>query len=87
MPMPWSLGGVRWYISWSAHFASLQNATHPPAITGLLPFFRDNAHSLAMVKHGMIVIQQATEHISPAQVPVITMDQPLYAIGKTIQWL
>ena len=73
-------------ISWSAHFASLQNATHPPAITGLLPLFRDNAHSLAMVKHGMNVIQQATEHVSPAQVPVITMDQPLYAIGKKIQW-
>ena len=69
-------------ISWSAHFASLQNVTHPPAITVLLPLFRDNAHSLAMVKHGMNVIQQATEHVSPAQVPVITMDQPLYAIGE-----
>ena len=35
-------------ISWSAHFASLQNATHPPAITGLLPLFRDNAHSRSL---------------------------------------
>ena len=72
-------------ISWPAHFASLQNATHPPAITVLLPLFHDNAHSLAMVKHGMNVIQQATEHVNPAQVPVITMDQPLYAIGEKIQ--
>ena len=64
----------------------MQNATHPPAITGLLPLFRDNAHSLAMVKHGMNVIHQATEHVSPAQVPVIAMDQPLYAIGEKIQW-
>jgi hypothetical protein len=64
----------------------LQNATHPPAITGLLPLFRYNAHSLAMVKHGMNVIQQATEHVSHAQMPVITIDQPLYAIGEKIQW-
>jgi len=39
-----------------------------------------------MVKHGMNVILQATEHISPAQVPVSNMDQPLYAIGEKIQW-
>ena len=73
-------------ISWSAHFAGLQDATHPPAITGLLPLFHDNAHSLAMVKHGMNVIKEVTEHVNPGQVPVITMDQPLYAIGKKIQW-
>jgi len=59
-------------ISWSAHFASSQNATHPPAITVFLLLFRDNAQTLAMVKHGMNVIQQATEHVRPAQVPVIT---------------
>ena len=73
-------------ISWSAHFASLQDIPRPPAITGLLPLFHDNAHSLAMVKHGMDVIQKATQLVNPGQTPVIVMDQPLYAIGKKIQW-
>ena len=39
-----------------------------------------------MVKHGMNLIQKATEHVNHGQVPVITVDQPLYAITKKIQW-
>ena len=34
------------YLSWSAHFASLQTAAlSPTAITSLLPLFKENAHS------------------------------------------
>ena len=58
----------------------------PPAITGLLPMFRESAHTLAMVKHGMDLIKQATDLINPGQVPVMTIDQPLYALAKKIQW-
>ena len=74
-------------ISWSAYHASEQAVCrHPPAITGLLPLFRDNAHSLAMVKHGMDLVAKATELVNNGQVPVLTVDQPLYAIAKKIQW-
>lgn len=51
-----------------------------------MPLFCDNAHSLAMVKHGMEVIMKATQHVNSGQVPVLTVDQPLYAIAKEIQW-
>ena len=34
----------------------------------------------------MHVIKQAVQKLNPSQVPVITLDQPLYAIGKMIQW-
>ena len=30
--------------------------------------------------------QSATEHLNPKQTPVITFDQPLYALAKRIQW-
>ena len=74
-------------ISWSAYFANLQaSVPRPPAITALFPLFRDNAHSPAMVKHGMDIIKQVTKHINPVQIPVLTVDQPLYAIAKKIQW-
>ena len=74
-------------ISWSAHFATLQDyCQRPPAISGLMPLFRDNAHSLALVKHGMDVIAKATEHVNHGQVPVLTVDQPLFAIANKIQW-
>jgi len=74
-------------ISWSAYFANLQEFVPlPPAITGLLPLFRESAHTLAMVKHGMDIIKTATNHLNPGQIPVLTVDQPLYAIAKKIQW-
>ena len=73
-------------ISWSAHFASLQDpALRPPAITALLPLFRDNAHSVTMMRHGMKLVKAATEHVNPGQTQVIVVDQPLYAIPKKLQ--
>jgi len=39
-----------------------------------------------MVKHGMDVIMKATELVNPAQIPVLTLDQPLYTIAKQMQW-
>lgn len=78
---------VNMNISWSACFASLQMfVPKPPAIISLLPLFRDGAHSPAMVKHGMNIIQQITARVNPDQIPVLTVDQPLYAIAKRIQW-
>ena len=74
-------------ISWSAYMANLQiEDPRPPAITGMLSMFRESAHTLAMVKHGMDLIKQATDLVNPGQVPVMTVDQPLYALAKKIQW-
>ena len=74
-------------ISWSAYHANLQKEVpHPPALIELLPLFRDNAHSVAMMKHGMDVLKRATEHLNPGQVPVVTVDCALYPILKKIQW-
>ena len=57
-----------------------------PALTALLPLFPDHSKSVAMIRHSMDVINKAVQEINPGQVPVITLDQPLYAIAKTIQW-
>jgi len=59
---------------------------HPPAISVLMPLFRDNVHSVAMVKHGMDAIMKATVLVNSAQIPVLILDQPLYTIAKQIQW-
>ena len=74
-------------ISWSAYFANLQpSVPKPPAITALLPMFRGNAHSPAMVKHGMGIIKQITSRVNQNQIQVLIVDQLLYAIAKKIQW-
>ena len=62
-------------LSWSAYMANQQvEVPWPPAITGLLPLFSESAHTLAVVKHGINVIKQATKHVNPGQVPVLTVD-------------
>lgn len=75
------------WVSWSAYHASIQEKVIPPAaINGMLPLFLDNAHSVAMIKHSMIIVQAAVQHLNPGQIPVLAADQPLYAIAKQIQW-
>lgn len=74
-------------ISWAAYHASQQPVQcHPPTITAMLPLFPDDSKSVAMIRHSMNMIKQAVHELNPGQVPVITLDQPLYAIAKLIQW-
>ena len=39
-----------------------------------------------MIKHSFCVIKSAVEHLNLGQTPVLTFDQPLYALAKQIQW-
>ena len=74
-------------VNWSAYH-SRQNISSDKAtdVTTLLPLFRDAAHSPAMLCHALTIIQKAVRSVNSAQIPVVTLDQPLYAIAKQIQW-
>ena len=56
------------------------------SITTLLPLLRDQAHSIATVKHVMDKVQDIVAFLNPGQIPVITADQPIYAVVKQVQW-
>ena len=43
-------------------------------------------HSFAMILHSIKVVKSAVQHVNPSQIPVIAIDQPLFAIAKQIQW-
>jgi hypothetical protein len=73
-------------VSWSAFHASKHQTELPQSISTLLPLFHEQAKSVAMLQHSMRVLKDATEFLNPGQVPVIAFDQPLYALGKQIQW-
>ena len=63
------------WISWSAYHAHIQQAVIPTAaLNALLALFLDNAHSVAMIKHSMDVINAAVQHLNPGQVTVIAAD-------------
>ena len=74
-------------LSWAAYHASNQepgNRVITP--TALLPLFKESAHTVAMIRHSMDVVKSAIEHLNAGQTPVLTFDQPLYALAKQIQW-
>ena len=41
---------------------------------------------MAMIRHSMNVVKAAVSILNPNQIPIITCDQPLYALAKQIQW-
>ena len=74
-------------LSWAAFHVNLQPVSVlKKANIALLPLFNDSAQSVAMIKHSMIVVKRTIQYLNPDQVPVIAMDQPLYALAKQIQW-
>ena len=48
--------------------------------------FFENAHSLAMIAHFMKLFKSAVERITPSQIPVIAVDQPLIPLVEQTQW-
>ena len=52
----------------------------------LLPLFKEHANTPAKLCYSMKVLKHSTEYLNPGQPPVLTVDQPLYALAKKIQW-
>eukprot|EP00794_Sanderia_malayensis_P001833 gene1833-2057_t len=75
-------------VTWGASHASqteMMKFDMPP-ISVMLPLFQDDSKSLTMIRHSMSVTKMAVQHLNQGQVPVITYDQPLFALVKSIQW-
>ena len=68
-------------VTWASHHAT-QKMSQPfeVSITSLLLLLRDQAHSVATLKHDTVAF------LNPGQTPIITADQPLYVLLKQIQW-
>ncbi len=74
-------------LSWSAFNASQHNdIVVLKSISSMLPLCKEDSHSVALMCHSMKLVQKVTAFLNPGQTPVMTFDQPLYAIAKTVQW-
>ena len=75
--------GATDYPSWAAYHASNQEEPpNPKTNISLLPLFREKSNTVAMISHIMNNNAATTYFLNPGQTPVLTMDQPLYAMGK-----
>jgi len=74
-------------ITWSAYHASQKRSRQfEVSITSLLPLLRDEAHSVATIKHALQKISETVRFLNPGQTPVVAADQPLYFLAKQVQW-
>ena len=68
-------------------FASQEpNTSICPSIRTMLPLFTEDSKSVAMIMHAMRLMKQSINFLNPGQIPVVALDQPLYAIAKNVQW-
>ena len=74
-------------ITWSSHFSMFsKDKPFEVSISSLMPLLRDQAHDVATIKHSLEKIKEAVFFLIPTQGPVVTLDQPLFALAKQIQW-
>ena len=79
--------GVDDPIGWAAFHANAQQPRYfDVTIISLLPLFPDDSKYVATIRHSMDFVQRAVHRINPGQVPVLTLDQPLFTIAMQIQW-
>ena len=50
-----------------------------PNLSALLPVWRDDSKSPAMIKYSLDVVKDAVAYLNPGQTPVVAFDQPLFA--------
>ena len=47
--------------------------------------FRESAHTVDTTLHATNALKSAVHHVNAGQVPVFTVDQPLFTLAKEIQ--
>ena len=71
--------------TWSAYHGRNSNKV-VPWIGGLFSLFTDSSSSPSMLLHAIELVKKSVNFLNPDQIPIITGDQPVYAIMKKLQW-
>lgn len=74
-------------LSWSAFCQGEESSTtRPKVLSALIPLIDENINFMTMVKHTMKIVKKAVDNLNPGQISIISADQPVYALGKQVQW-
>ena len=72
-------------VSFAAFYSRLQTQAPLKSLDALLPRIPESVNSHAVVRHCMMQVKKITNTLNPQQRPVITADQPVYALCKQVQ--
>ena len=70
---------------WAAFHAPAIQEPVIPIESAVLNVWPDKASTPSMQKHSMEIAISVTKKLNPGQIPVLTVDEPLYAICKQLQ--
>ena len=73
-------------ISLSAFYSTNLQKQPIKDILTMLPLIKESINSPAVVYHCLYLISKLTLKLNPNQIPIVTVDQPVYAIAKQVQW-
>ena len=73
-------------MSFSAYFSRISDTVFKPS-SHLLPHITEPVTAPATVRHTANIVKAITENVNPGQSVVKTADQPVYALGKQLQWI
>ena len=73
-------------INFASYFSGITQNKMPKTSSTLMPLLEESINSTSMVRHCMNLISELTNHLNSGQVTVITADQPVFAIGKQVEW-
>ena len=74
-------------VNWLSYYANWETGPTTKAHSTIIPLLQDEIATHGMVRHIMDIIKEVHRALHPNQLPVITADQPVYALGKKVQWL
>ena len=72
-------------VTFAAFYSRLQTQAPLKSLDALLPLIPESVNSHAVVRHCMMQVKKITNTLNPQQRPVITADQPVYALCKQVQ--
>ena len=70
----------------SAFNASLIDTIKERDKSALVPLFWESSKSVAIIRHGLDIINAPVDYLNRGQLPVIAFGQPLHALVKLVQW-
>ena len=73
-------------MSFSTYFSRTSDTVFKTR-SHLMPLITEPVTDPATVRHTANMVKAITENVNPGQPVVITADQPVYALGKQLQWI
>lgn len=70
----------------NVYHSTNDTAEKPKLINSILPIFEETPNSVDNMLHFIKVIKNTTQFLNPGQHAIIGVDQPLYALGKKLQF-